>query len=291
MDAPTSLRRRGGIAPRSCLVEDGVSPTAVRTATAAGAIVLVRRGWYALPSADPEAVSAVRVGGALTAVSAAKLHGLWTLDDGLLHVSVPRNAARLRTAQAVCIHWRREAGPTATAMDSVEDALLYALGCQSEEAAIVLIDSALNQGLVTRAALEERFRGRPARYRRALRRSDGRAESGTETLVRLRLRALGLRVRIQVPFGRYRVDVLVGDRLVIECHSRAHHTGVEAYARDRRREIALVGEGLRPLTVSYEQILFEWAEVERVILGLVGRREHVWPRRRRRVSPTQDVPP
>lgn len=55
-----------------------------------------------------------------------------------------------------------------------------------------------------------------SRARALLDRCD-RAESGTGPLVRLRLRARGVRVRPQVPIESIaRVDRLIGDRLIIE---------------------------------------------------------------------------
>lgn len=138
----------------------------------------------------------------------------------------------------------------------------------------------MDKGLVTRRELEIAFRDLAPRYRDALSRADGRAQSGTETLVRLRLRARGIRVRIQVEVGPDRVDLLVGERLVIECLSREHHTGVENYARDRSRELRMVDGGYLQLTLSYEQVMFQWPEVERVILRRLADRDHLWPRTR-----------
>lgn len=69
---------------------------------------------------------------------------------------------------------------------------------------------------------------------------------------------------------------------MIECHSRAHHTGVENYARDRARELKLLDAGYLAMTVSYEQVFYDWPAVERVILGIIARGAHRWPRKRTR---------
>jgi very-short-patch-repair endonuclease len=164
---------------------------------------------------------------------------------------------------------------------STVDALVDAVQCQSEEYAVVVIDSALNKGLVTLRELEAAFARLPRRYARALSRVDARSESGTETLVRMRLRALGLRVSVQVRIsGVGRVDLLIGDRFVIECDSRQWHTGQERYGADRHRDRQLIGLNYLAMRITYEMVLFDWAETERVILSRVARRDHMWPRRK-----------
>jgi very-short-patch-repair endonuclease len=162
----------------------------------------------------------------------------------------------------------------------VVDALADAVQCQSEEYAVVVIDSALNKGLVTLRELEDAFGRLPRRYLRALNRADARSESGTETLVRMRLRALGIRVSIQVRIsGVGRVDLLIGDRFVIECDSREFHTAEDRYRADRRRDRTLIGLHYLPMRLTYEMVMFDWPETERVILTRIAQRDHLWPRR------------
>ena len=67
---------------------------------------------------------------------------------------------------------------------------------------------------------------------------------------------------------------------MIECLSRAFHTGVEQYARDRGRELTLVDGRYLTMTLSYEQVLYEWERVQDVILRRVADGDHHWPRRR-----------
>ena len=291
MDPLIALTELGSVAYRTDLLAYGVTPFELGCARHDGRIVRVRRGWYALPDAPFDLVRAVRVGGSLTAVSAAIALLLWTLDDGLLHVSVPHNGGRLRSDKtrfvalgdepdaAVCLHWRRSGGADTRIIQPIVDILIDAISCQPEENAVILIDSALNKKLVTIAQLNDAVAHLPRRYRRAVSRADGASQSGTETLVRLRLRALGIHLQVQALCGIGRVDILVGDRLVIECQSKAHHTGIENYARDRERELALIAEGYILLTLSYEQIMFDWPAVEQVIRKLIASRAHLGPRR------------
>jgi very-short-patch-repair endonuclease len=80
--------------------------------------------------------------------------------------------------------------------------------------------------------------------------------------------------------GVGRVDVLVGDRLVLELDGYGFHATGESFETDRRRDLALAARGYRVIRLSYRQVMFEWNEAERVILSMVRRGEHVRPRRR-----------
>lgn len=419
----------GGVATRASIVARGVSKRALTQGLRAGRIQRVRQGWYAVPQASTDVVAAVRVGGALTSVSAGRHYGLWVLEDDRIHVAVPTNASRLRlpkrmedaaspgpgadvglgvdagsganagsgmdvggqdgaakalcpavvshvaalpmvgspmvgspvtgpragvdtasagpvaagttsagpavvstvaagqsavgtvaagpvavdTASAgqvvgsdagaaatkraiptpgegsacaasvvdqpeICLHWRRPAGTLPVAVAPLAMALLHAIDCQTEEAAIVMIDSALNSRKMSLARLRAAARQLPARYARVLDSCDATSQSGTETLVRLRLRRRGIRVRTQVQIDTVgRVDLLVGNRLVIECDSHQFHDGGEAAQRDYDRDLGLIEKDYLVLRLNYRQIVYEWERVEPIILGLVARRRHLRP--------------
>ena len=107
--------------------------------------------------------------------------------------------------------------------------------------------------------------------------ADGRAQSGLETLARLRLRSRGLKIRVQVtipPVGR--VDLLVGDRLVIELDGDEWHSTREQREEDRRRDSALVARGYLVMRAGYHRVLDDWDAFEREVLAVVRRREHRW---------------
>lgn len=70
-------------------------------------------------------------------------------------------------------------------------------------------------------------------------------------MARLRLRRKGLDVTVQAHVaGLGHVDLLVGNRLVVEVDSREHHTGHDNYVEDRRRARVAAKRGLlrMPLT-------------------------------------------
>ncbi|WP_081416298.1 endonuclease domain-containing protein [Gryllotalpicola ginsengisoli] len=239
-------------------------------------LLRVRNGWYSLPGADPAAVAAVRVGGVRTSTSATRAGGLWTWDDGKLHVAVPLHASRLRLPRAasLCVHWCAELVTGANALP-LAVVLLHVAMCQLFENAVAVIDSALNKRLISMRSLETAFAGAPERCRRLLAWCDAASQSGTESLVRVRLRRLGIAVRTQVPIpGVGFVDLLVGNRLVIECDSREFHDKADSYAKDRERDLELIRQGYLPLRLTYGQILFRWHEVEPVILEIVRADRH-----------------
>src|SRR5690606_24284588 len=160
---------------------------------------------------------------------------------------------------------------TVTARDSLVGAFLEFRECGSREEFIAAADSAVRQGRLSPTELRDA--GVPARLCELI---DPSSESGGEPMLRLRLRALRLAFRSQVPVpGVGRVDFLVGDRLVIEVDGYAHHGDREAFERDRRRDARLVELGYIVIRVSYRQLAEEWADVERSILAVVRSGRHL----------------
>ena len=299
LPAPTAS---GGILTLAQLEALGYDRFGRAAAISDGQLERLRNGWFAVPGAPDELRRAVRLGGKLTCGPALEMHGLWVLRDDLLHVSVSGNAARLRSpddrrARGVAdehpdvrLHWQGVPvrSHKHSALDGVLPSLAHLITCGSEESTIVSLDSALNtvhggRPLLSLRQLElilERFPGQ-SRY---LDMVDTRSQAGTETLVRLRLRRRGIRLKIQVSIrGIGRVDLLVGDRLIIEVDSRAHHLG-ENYEADRRRDSALMALGFIVLRLSYHRVMFDWPAVEAEILAIIRRGEHLRLGRHRRLT-------
>jgi len=284
------IREHGGAVSLPELDAAGMQRNHVGAAVAAGVVTRIRRGWFAVPDAHRDVVRAVRVGGAATGASVARIHGLWMHDDPLLHVRVPRTASRLRSPDAiiasgavrldrgrdvVCVHYR-SVPPIRTGRDPLPLARAEMLSCAEPEAVVAAIDSALVRGALNRAGLEE-LRELALPSRRAI--LDGvseGSESGIETRVRLFLRARTIRHRAQVVIaGVGRVDLLVGDRLVIEVDGSAHHTGDE-FESDRRRDLLLAMRGYLVIRLSYRMVMAHWEATSRGILALIARGEHRW---------------
>lgn len=257
MDALSALNDPAKAMNRADLRAAGLSQSAITRAVRAGTLVRPRKGVYLHHEASDDACIAAHVGGLVGCVSVLANFAVFVLENSAVHVHLPPHATRLRKPKsAVVRHWR----PLRRTVDrhalkvKLFDALLQSTICQNPRAAIATLDSALHLGLIDESDLDEIFEHVPAR-RRALRPLvDGRAESGSETLVRLMLRSLGLAFEPQVDIEDVgRVDFLVEGWLIIECDSRAFHEGWEAQARDRARDLAAATRGyatLRPVAAD-----------------------------------------
>jgi very-short-patch-repair endonuclease len=269
-----------GIATKRRLVAHGWSDAALTQAVAASDIVRLRNGWYATPEASSLDVSAIRAGGRVTGPSLARALGAWTADDTRLHVAVPSNASRLpRSSSSTVRHWTRPVEPPRrdSSRDTVPNAIAIVAQTLPLRDAVVTIDSALNLGLLTDWDWQRVLAHLSSGQRDIARHVDGRSQSGLETLCRLSLRAARVKLGIQVLIdGVGIVDVLVGDRLVIELDGRRFHDDPKAFENDRRRDLELARRGYRVLRLSYLQVMGQWESCEDVIVRLVRAGEHLW---------------
>ena len=268
------------------LRQAGHTTAQIRAAVARGDARRLRTGWVAVVDAPDDVVRAVRLGGRLACLSAARHHGLWVPEaDDHLHVALPRHAGRrFGDGAEFTVHWDsanwRDLPAT---VESVEALVRQVLLCCDREIAIVIIDSALNQRKLSWAALRRVVRRLPSRFGSVLDDVDSASESGLETLCRLRLRGLGASIRSQVTIpGVGRVDLLVGERLIIEADGREWHEGRGAFHGDRARDLALLRLGYIVIRVSYPLIMSEWMLVELTVRALIDRREHLWSAAHRR---------
>lgn len=241
---------------RDDLLRGGWRPRQIARAVRDGRLLRLRRDRYARADLDPHIAKAVRAGGRLCCVSLLRIIGVFVLDEDAFHVHVPPNAGRLpKRAEGLRMHWgalTSRAGRLHAV--SVPDAVLQAMRCQGERAALATLDSVLHHRLMTVRELERLFEQLPARFAVLVKLVDGSAESGPETFLRLILRALGLDFETQVEIpGVGRVDFVVEGWLIIECDSRAHHGGWEQQKRDRERDMAAAMSGyvtVRPVAAD-----------------------------------------
>lgn len=274
MTAPTF-----GVATFAQLLATGLTRQQIDRLVSVGRLHRVRRGWYALPSADPDVLRAVRVGGALTCLSALGQHGVW-IPPGLdLHVrtsehhriaALPPGIRRCRSGRAA----------PALAVDPLPVALVPAMGCLDDEGVVVVLDSIRNLRLLSLQELVRLPNGQPERIRRLVSLTVPNSQSGTESMVRYRLWQHRVRAQPQVVIpGVGRVDLLVGDRLVLEMDSHEHHTGPTNYTRDRERDRALVRLGYLVVRLTYHQVVYGWADVWPDLQSLIRTDRHRWIRR------------
>lgn len=263
----------------------GLSERGIARPVRDGRLARVRVGSYARADSHTHALQALRVGGRLACVSELARCGVFVHGGAgdlvgereRVHVQLELNASRLGPLKdkrsAVRLHWvalRRGVHPRSASVD-LFDALVQSAACQSPRAFIASVDSALHLGLLHADDVDAVFAALPRRFRRLRGLVDGRAESGSETLVRLMLRALGRRAELQVVIrGVGRVDLVVDGWLVIECDSRAFHSSWDQQREDRRRDQALAALGYVVYRPIAEDILYHPDIVVAALKGLLA---------------------
>lgn len=272
MDPLAELSRRGGVARTATLVSVGVSAHALRRAKEAGAVRGIRRGWVALPDADPLLVGAASRGVVLSCITAAARHGLWVPDATPLHVAARPNASRLAVPEGVVVHWAEPlvARHPDAVIDGIVNTLSLVAACQPEETALVVWGSALNRGVVDREQLRQ-F-DLPPSARGLLERVRPFADSGLETIFVFRLRWLKVAMVPQAWVLGHRVDVLIGERLVIQIDG-ASHTGAQR-TRDIAHDAQLLLRGYHVLRFSYDQVMNGWPQVQALVMEAVAKGRH-----------------
>lgn len=271
------LRDLGGVAHIQDLLKAGLTRHEVARFHRTGELLRPRIGWYVATWQPQDVVRAVRVGGVLDCVSAAKSYGCIVPDDNRVHVALPGNAARLRssgdgykniaaeTDSAVVRHWTTHLASERFRTRLVP-ALDHVLGCLPGEWAVGVVDSARRVSkdeppILSHVAYGELTGSASAEKRRLLRLTSERSESILESVVRVRLVQAGYAVEEQVPMGSYRADLLVGGRVVVECDGFAFHGERETFERDRRRDAVFAAAGYQVLRLSYRRVTADWKGV------------------------------
>lgn len=272
---------------RSELLRAGLTSWLIDREIAAGRLIRLRRDHYVSIS-HPDLDRAVRIGARLSCVTLLALWGVFVFDSSSLHVQVDRRASRLRAADDRAKRWRRETqahqhiilhwadlcrdAPNRHAV-TVFDALRCAVRCQSASHAVATIDSILYLGIMSMAEVRELFALLPDRFAAILAVVDPRSESGTETLVRLMLRQMGVVYDVQCSVeGVGRVDFIVEGWLIIECDSKAHHEGWRKQQEDRRRDIAAAARGYTTIRPLAEDILYRPQELRAALREVLTHR-------------------
>lgn len=251
----------GGIRHVDDALRAGFTRYAIRGAIVTGELRRVRR-WLATREAPPLLIRAASVSGTLACVTAARHHGLWTLDDGRVHLAVPHGASRFDAGGAI-VHWN--SGPVAPhryeLVESVLSALVHIADCRPLDHALATWESAIRSGAIAPEVIARL----PLRSAAAKRARDGAAllsDSGIETIPRVRLQRVGITVRQQVVIDGHPVDGLIGERLVYQIDGYEFHQTPERRRRDIAQDRRLVLMGYTVFRYDYRQILFEWDLVE-----------------------------
>ena len=254
------------------MLQAGASRDDLRRAVARGAISRVRDGVYCLPSTAPLVRAAAAHGGEVACASALRRRGVWVLDDAmLLHVWIGGHGRRFAHDECRCIT-HHDDGVSAFGDVSVVRALIQVAGCLGDEAFFAAFESAWRLGLIGRTERAEVRAGLSARQRWLVDVARPDADSGLESILRLRLLRLGIRVRSQVHIaGVGRVDFLVDGVLIIESDGRAGHAKEAERHKDLVRDAKAAAAGYERLRFDYALIIHDWPTVRAAILGTLAR--------------------
>lgn len=271
--ALSEVNRLGGVSRTSTLRASGVSRYTIHEAIAGGSLISVRQGWVALPGADAELQDAARLGVVLTCVTQARRLGLWVhSDDSRRHFGATPGSAGNKPEHDR-IHWAKPLIPRHpdALVDPIENVLALIADCEPTERALATWDSAMNKGLITRTALEQLPMKTVARALLAA--SWPFADSGLETYFRPRLAWLRVAMYFQIWIAGHRVDVLLGDRLVLQIDG-ATHVGAQR-SEDIRHDAELKLMGYHVIRVGYRQVMDQWHVVQDLIMRAVAQGLHL----------------
>ncbi|MBD8479144.1 DUF559 domain-containing protein [Microbacterium sp. CFBP 8794] len=267
-----------GIETFSGLRARGRSRRSITSAVEAGELRHLRRGVYAERGACAPVVTAALHGGRAACVTAARHLGLWTLAaEQPIHVWMRGGGHAYAHDECTCrLHWDDAAPGHAFALPSVPRILRQILRCRGVEDFFVSVESALRLGMLTSSGKTwlRSHTNDVARDALDFARSD--ADSGLESIVRWRLRHRNLPVRTQmhiISVGR--VDLLIGDALIIEIDGAGNHEGAANRHRDLRRDAHAAAWGFVSLRFDYALVVHDWPTVERAIMAYVERGLHL----------------
>lgn len=267
-----------GITTYAKLRANGISRRQIDVDTRAETLVRLRRGVYGRAGVCADVVTAARHGGALACVTAARHLGLWVLaDEDDVHVWMGKHARSHAHTSCTCVaHWDGSRPGDAFGVPSLPRVLLQILGCRGVEEFFVAVESALRQRMITRRQLSRLRAYTGPAGREAIDFACDTSDSGLESLLRWRLRRYGLTVRAQVRIASVGiVDLLIGDRLIIEADGNPNHGDGPHRHKDLLRDANATMWGYITLRFDYAMIVHDWDTVERAILAAVDHGMHL----------------
>lgn len=269
IDLLAAVAARDGVARASSLSRAGHSRHRIAQAIEAGDLVRVRRDWVAAPGADAELIAAARAGVVLSCITWARRAGLWVLAEDRCHVAADPGAAGGKPPAAK-VHWSKPLAPRHpdALVDAAPNALVLLARCQPFEAALAAWDSAVRKGI---AVPDELARlPLPPAARDVLASVSSFADSGLETIFRVRLRWMRVRILTQIWIAGRPVDFLIGERLVVQLDG-GHHVDAQRTG-DIAHDAQLKLLGYHVLRFTYAQIIGDWPAVQDTIMRAVAQR-------------------
>jgi very-short-patch-repair endonuclease len=273
------VRELGGVATRGTLLRL-VSRPELDRAVAAGDVVRIARGRYALTETDRALLAATALGGVLSMSSAALQHG-WavkTVPD-LPHVTVAKSR-KIAPQRRRGVHLHRanlDLAQRAAGVTDVETTLRDCLRLLPFDEALAIADSALRGGvgaaLLQGVADLAAGPGAPQVRRVAGEASPLAANPFESALRAISLDVPGLALRPQVWIRDCAVRPDLDDerlRNVVEADSFEWHGKRSALARDARRYNSLVAAGWLVLRFAWEDVMHDPDHVRRVLADVTG---------------------
>lgn len=273
LSASDIITRLGGLARGPQLQRLSFTRMALSRLVRCGEIERVREGVFGV-GVDPLLWAATAHGGALSCVSVLRERGVWVLSGSeKVHVWLGAGRHGHPHPDCACVPHYYQGTPPLGRVD-VETALLHLRRCEGDEAFFAAFESAWRLRLLTDAARGSIRSSLPASARWLVDLARPDADSGLESLLRLRLHLLGIQLDCQVSIrGVGRVDFVIGSRLILEADGKGNHAGAELSHRDRDRvrDAAASALGYETLRFDYAQIVHDWPTVQAAVLGALRR--------------------
>jgi very-short-patch-repair endonuclease len=269
-----------GIVTRQMLRDAGVSNHTIRLWLKDNRLIALTRNTVAFPGVHPEFARAVTMGGRLACVSAARLRGIWVVDDGFLHVSFRANKSHFTNDDASPrprTHWDRrplDSHGDIPALESGRSMLAHIANCQPLEYAVAAFDSAVRKGMITLEELRVLASVRHGRFERVAGFVSALADSGLESITRVRLTLADVVCREQITIDGHPVDLLIGERLIIQLDGKQHLDDPIRLARDRRQDRRLRAMGYEVLRYSYAEVVYDWTTTFSEIASYIAQGAH-----------------
>jgi very-short-patch-repair endonuclease len=283
MDIHPLLNHDAGFGTRQQLRRLGVTPYELAQHLDTGRVIAIGRFLIARPDVDPLYLRVVRMGGRVSCITAAARRRLWVASDGRVHAA-PRVLNSHFTVDAerppVRVHRTRhpiDGTGDLIPIESPVNMLMHIARCQPLERAVAVFDSAVNQGMIALEELRMLASVHGGALARVVSLVSNLSESGLESLTRVRLGYAGIPCREQVALHGHRVDLLIGERLIIQLDGRQHLEDPRQLIMDREHDRALRRLGYTVLRFGYDDVMRDWPRVFREITALMAQRAHLWP--------------
>lgn len=256
----------------------GVTETELTRAVRSGAVVRPRQGVYALPETPEDLQHAASHGGTLGCCAAGRMLGLWILETPEeRHIWLGSRGTARSDCRSCRVHW--DVGTvTVGALPPVHSVLLQIATCASEDTFFAAFESALRRHLISPGGIAWLWSRLPAEMRWLVGFVRTDADSGLESLFRLRMHRLGVSMRSQVDIRTVgEVDFVIGDRLIVEADGRENHEREKERSKDLSRDAAAAVLGFETLRFTYAMIVHHWDEVEAAVLAKIAEGAHLRP--------------